>query len=174
VGQLFAYPVNPIIEAAADIDIRPIIVRQERTGIHMADSVSRLSSGREVGVFVCQNGPGAENAFGGIAQCYAESVPPGGMARAQMNYFPNFSSQLNYQHITKSAEVLTNPASVWDALRRAFISQTMMSPGSSLLASETSRTTFAGPVAVPGAAAMPLMTDRSALRSTGVPKKREP
>ena len=37
---------------------------------------------------------------------------PGGMARAQMNYFPNFSSQLNYQHITKSAEVLTNPADI--------------------------------------------------------------
>jgi thiamine pyrophosphate-dependent acetolactate synthase large subunit-like protein len=137
VGQLFAYPVNPIIEAAADIDIRPIVVRQERTGIHMADSVSRLSSGREVGVFVCQNGPGAENAFGGIAQCYAESVPlvfiPGGMARAQMNYFPNFSSQLNYQHITKSAEVLTNPASVWDALRRAFSLARSGRPGPCLL-----------------------------------------
>jgi acetolactate synthase-1/2/3 large subunit len=137
VGQLFAYPVNPIIVAAADIDIRPIIVRQERTGIHMADSVSRLSSGREVGVFVCQNGPGAENAFGGIAQCYAESVPlvfmPGGMARAQMNYFPNFSSQLNYQHITKSAEVLTNPADIWNALRRAFSLARSGRPGPCLL-----------------------------------------
>src|SRR5581483_8136180 len=137
VQNLLAYPVNPIIEAAAEINIRPIIVRQERTGIHMADAMSRLTSGQTVGVFCCQNGPGAENAFGGIAQAYAESVPlvflPGGMARAQMNYFPNFSSQLNYQHITKSAEVLTNPAGIWDALRRAFSLARSGRPGPCLL-----------------------------------------
>src|SRR5215217_3499489 len=87
VEYLFAYPVNPIIEAAAEIDIKPIIVRQERTGIHMADAFSRLKSGGKVGVFACQNGPGAENAFGAIAQAHSESVPlvflPGGMPRGQ-------------------------------------------------------------------------------------------
>ena len=35
---LFSYPVNPIIEAAAVADIRTIIVRQERIGLHMADA----------------------------------------------------------------------------------------------------------------------------------------
>ena len=48
---LIGYPVNPIIEAAATTDIRTVIVRQERTGIHMADAVSRMSSGRRIGVF---------------------------------------------------------------------------------------------------------------------------
>ena len=43
---LIGYPVNPIIEAAAQADIRTIIVRQERTGLHMADAVSRVTSGR--------------------------------------------------------------------------------------------------------------------------------
>lgn len=33
---LFAYPINPIIESAAKVGIRPIIVRQERTGLHFA------------------------------------------------------------------------------------------------------------------------------------------
>ena len=42
---LIGYPVNPIIEAAAEADIRTIIVRQERTGLHMADAVSRVTSG---------------------------------------------------------------------------------------------------------------------------------
>ncbi len=38
---IIGYPVNPLIEAAAEIDIRTIIVRQERTGLHRADAVSR-------------------------------------------------------------------------------------------------------------------------------------
>src|SRR5262245_2423374 len=53
---LIGYPVNPIIEAAAEADIRTIIVRQERTGLHMADAVSRISSGDRVGVFAMQHG----------------------------------------------------------------------------------------------------------------------
>src|SRR5437773_7321035 len=134
---IVAYPVNPIIEACADIGIRPIIVRQERTGLHMADAFSRLNSGERVGVFCCQNGPGAENAWGAIAQAHSESVPlvflPGGVARAQSGYFPNFSSYLNYQHITKSAEMLTTPAMVGDALRRAFSNAKNGRPGPCLV-----------------------------------------
>ena len=32
---LIGYPVNHVLEAAAEVDIRTIIVRQERTGLHM-------------------------------------------------------------------------------------------------------------------------------------------
>ena len=69
-----AYPVNPIIEAAARADIRTIIVRQERTGIHIADGYSRINSGNKIGVFASQAGPGTENSFGGVAQAYGDSV----------------------------------------------------------------------------------------------------
>ena len=55
---LIGYPVNHIIEAAAQADIRTIIVRQERTGLHMADAVSRMTSGKQIGVFAMQHGPG--------------------------------------------------------------------------------------------------------------------
>src|SRR5437879_8036881 len=92
---LIGYPVNPIIEAAAQADIRTIIVRQERTGLHMADATSRLSSGERVGVFAMQYGPGTENAFGGVAQAYGESVPlvvlPAGYPRHLTNIPPNFN-----------------------------------------------------------------------------------
>ena len=43
---LCAYPVNHLIECAAAVDIRPVIVRQERTGLHMADAISRVTSGK--------------------------------------------------------------------------------------------------------------------------------
>ncbi|MEK7220426.1 MAG: thiamine pyrophosphate-requiring protein, partial [candidate division NC10 bacterium] len=121
---LIGYPVNPVIEAAAQADIRTIIVRQERTGLHMADAVSRLSSGRRIGVFAMQHGPGAENSFGGVAQAYGESVPivvlAAGYPRRLTNLPPYFNAFLNYRNITKWAEQVTCADAVPDALRRAF------------------------------------------------------
>ena len=121
---LIGYPVNQIIEAAAEADIRTIIVRQERTGLHMADAVSRVTSGDQIGVFAMQHGPGSENAFGGVAQAYGDSVPiivlPGGYPRSITNVPPNFNSFLNMQHVTKSAEQVVLPSVVPDAMRRAF------------------------------------------------------
>ena len=124
VEYLFAYPVNPIIEAAAKLDIRPIIVRQERIGLHMADAMSRITSGEQIGVFCMQSGPGSENAFGGVAQAYGDSAPivvlPGGYSRSVTQIQPNFNSALNYRHVTKSCEQVTMPEAVPEAMRRAF------------------------------------------------------
>lgn len=124
VEYLFAYPVNPIIESAAKLDIRTIIVRQERIGLHMADALARLTSGQKIGVFCMQSGPGAENAFGGVAQAYGESAPivvlPMGYARTLTNVQPNFNSALNFRHVTKSSEQVIVPQALPDAMRRAF------------------------------------------------------
>src|SRR5881396_3480010 len=121
---LIGYPVNQIIEAAAEADIRTIIVRQERTGLHMADAVSRVTSADQIGVFAMQHGPGSENAFGGVAQAYGDSVPivvlPGGYPRRITNIQPNFNSFLNFQHVTKWCEQVIVPDAVVDAMRRAF------------------------------------------------------
>ena len=121
---IFGYPVNHLLEEAAKVGIRPVICRQERIGLHMADAYSRLSSGDKIGVFVMQHGPGAENAFGGVAQAFGESVPilvmPMGYARRLAHVQPNFSSVLNMKHVTKSAEPITSAADVPDVMRRAF------------------------------------------------------
>ena len=121
---LIAYPINPIIEAAAQADIRTIITRQERPGLHMADAVSRISSGKRIGVFVMQWGPGSENAFSGVAQAYGESVPilvlAGGHARHLTNIPPNFNASINYRHVTKWLEQVILASVIPDAMRRAF------------------------------------------------------
>ena len=130
---LFAYPVNPLIEACAVADIRTVIVRQERVGLHMAEAYSRMSSGEKVGVFSMQHGPGAENAFGGVAQAYSESSPilvlPAGYPRRIAHYFPNFNSTLNMQHITKWAEPLTMGKALPEVMRRAFFQLRNGRPG---------------------------------------------
>ena len=124
VTVVFGYPRNQVLEAAARIDIRTVIVRQERTGLHMADAMSRMSKGGEMGVFVMQQGPGAENAMGGVAQAFAESVPvlvmPQGYALSQM-YVPfNFNSTRSMASYAKHAEPLTSGDQVVPVLRRAF------------------------------------------------------
>jgi acetolactate synthase-1/2/3 large subunit len=121
---LIGYPVNPIIEAAAVANIRTIMVRQERTGLHMADGFSRVSSGKRIGVFAMQHGPGTENAFGGIAQAYGDSVPivvlPGGYPRRLTNIPPNFNAFLNFRHISKWIDQVPFADVIPHALRRAF------------------------------------------------------
>ena len=121
---LIGYPVNPIIEAAAEADLRTIIVRQERTGLHMADAVSRVTSADRIGVFCMQQGPGTENAFGGVAQAYGDSSPivvlPAGYPRRLINIPPNFNAFLNYQHVTKWIEQVIQGEQAPHALLRAF------------------------------------------------------
>jgi len=121
---LLAYPLNPLTESCAAAGIRPIIVRQERVGIHMADAISRMTSGEKVGVFACQAGPGVENAFGAVAQAWSEGVPlifmPGAASRNQAWIRPGFNATLNFQHIVKQAEQINTPEMLVPALRRAF------------------------------------------------------
>jgi acetolactate synthase-1/2/3 large subunit len=124
VDVIFGYPRNQVLEAAAIADIRTIIVRQERTGLHMADGLSRMTRGRRMGVFCMQHGPGAENAFGGVAQAYSESVPilvlPQGYHRRLAHVPGNFNSTITMAHVAKHVEPLTAAAEVCNVFRRAF------------------------------------------------------
>src|SRR3954464_6320297 len=120
---LCGYPVNHLLEYAAKADIRPIIVRQERIGIHMADAISRVTSGRKIGAFCMQHGPGTENAYGGIAQAYSESVPllvvPMGYPRPIAPIDPNYGASRDMRSVARSAEPVTVPAEIGNVMRRA-------------------------------------------------------
>jgi len=124
VSTLFCFPTTPIIEAAAAVGIKPVICRQERVGVHMADGFSRVSNGRPPGVFAMQYGPGAENAFAGVATAFSDSSPvvflPLGHPRETAQLFPMFKSSRTYASITKSVEEVILPDEVANVMRRAF------------------------------------------------------
>ncbi len=130
-------PYQPLLEAAAIAGIRPMIFRQEVTGIHMVDGYSRATNGQKIGVFMMQNGPGAENGFGGVAQAYSESVPilllPAGMARDKRGVHPNFYPTRSYETITKWADEFNMVERIPSMMRRAFTKLRSGRPGPVLL-----------------------------------------
>src|SRR3954469_9820295 len=124
VDFLSVYPTTPIIDACAAIGIPPYICRQERVGAGIADGYARVNNGRPPRVFAMQYGPGAENAFPGVATAYSDSTPilllPLGHQRDRAQVFPLFSSARTYDSVTKSVETLNDPAQVTEVMRRAF------------------------------------------------------
>ena len=130
---LSAYPANPVIEAVAEVGIRPIICRQERVGAGIADGYTRVKNGRPPGVFAMQFGPGAENAFAGVATAYSDAVPmlvlPLGHPRERDGVFPHFSSMRSYASVTKSIEQINTSGRVVETMRRAFARLKMARPG---------------------------------------------
>ncbi|HXC28851.1 MAG TPA: thiamine pyrophosphate-requiring protein [Stellaceae bacterium] len=124
IDTLYCFPTTPIIEAAVAAGLRPVICRQERVGVHMADGHARVQNGRPPGVFAMQYGPGAENAFAGIASAYSDSTPllllPLGHPRETAHHFPMFNSVRTYSTVTKQVEPVVMPEHTVGALRRAF------------------------------------------------------
>ena len=121
---LFCFPTTSIIENAVAAGIRPVICRQERVGVDMADGYARVTNGKPPGVFAMQYGPGSENAFPGIATTFSDSVPvlflPLAQARDQSQIFPTFVSSRTYASVTKQVEEIRMPDSTPAVMRRAY------------------------------------------------------
>jgi len=124
VEWLAAFPMQTLIDAAAKEGIRPIVTRQERAGVNMADGYSRVMNGRRIGVFTMQRGPGAENAFGGVAQGFADNVPllvlPGGAERGRFGAHPGFDAVSHYGGVTKWCGYLADRSQIPGHFRTAF------------------------------------------------------
>src|SRR5262245_2556647 len=121
---LFCFPVNALIDEAASIGIRPIVARTERTLVNMADGYSRASNGWRIGVAAVQHGPGAENAYAGVAQAFADGSPilflPGGNPAARTDLPPHFDATDSYRTVTKWAVRVNSAARAPTLMRRAF------------------------------------------------------
>src|SRR6266851_4104434 len=102
VDFLSAYPTTSVIDATAAVGI------------------TRITNGRRIGVFAMQYGPGAENAFAGVATAYSDSVPilllPLGHQRERAQVFPLFSSARAYESVTKNVETLNQPDQVTEVM----------------------------------------------------------
>lgn len=132
IEYLPAFPHSDLIDAAVRGGIRPIIVRQERHALHMADGYARMNAGRKLCATTVQYGPGSENAIGAVAQCHADNVPllhlPGGYT----DYHPDAAERYqieclggDYAELARAlgghAERVTDPAEVIPALERALV-----------------------------------------------------
>ena len=107
VNLLTCFPDNAVIDAAATLDIKPVLARTERVAVNIADGYSRVSGGAKVGVTALQYAGGIENAFAGVAQAFGDAVPilalPSGYERAELGTPPNFEAVRSYTPITKWA-----------------------------------------------------------------------
>ena len=121
---LFCFPINQVIDASAELGIRPIMARTERAVLGMADGYTRATNGRRIGVCTVQYGPGTENSFGGLAQAYSDSTPilflPGGTPEPRTGVQPGFDAVMNFQHVTKWVARVNRGDRIAEFLRRAF------------------------------------------------------
>src|SRR5512138_292652 len=121
---LFCFPAHGVIDACAAQGIRPIITRTERTLVNMADGYTRVHDGTRFGVCAVQAGPGAENAFAGVAQAASDSIPilvlPGGARRDRRGVPYAFSPAEQYRGIAKWSDEINLPERVPSLMRRAF------------------------------------------------------
>ncbi len=124
VELVFCFPQNKMIDTAAALGIRPIVGREERSVINMADAYTRVTNGRKIGVVMTQHGPGTEAAFGGIAQAYSDSVPllflPSGNPRDSLGLRTTFDVVEAFRPISKWTARFETAVSVPQQLRRAF------------------------------------------------------
>ena len=123
VEYLFAFPAQPLIEECARIGIEPILCRQERVGMGIADGFSRTTNGKRLGVFAMQQGPGAENAYPGAAQAFGDNVPilllPGGVATERAHVSPEYDSVESYRTVIKYGARINRIDRIPDLMRTA-------------------------------------------------------
>jgi len=121
---IVGFPENRLINSAALRGIRPIITRTERVAVNIADGFARVTDGERLLPCVTQYGPGAESAFGAVAQAFGDRSPilllPGEHAVDAQDSEPNFRTERTYKDVTRWSATLNNAARGPEVFRRAF------------------------------------------------------
>jgi thiamine pyrophosphate-dependent acetolactate synthase large subunit-like protein len=120
---LVGFPENRLINSAALCGIRPIITRTERVAVNIADGFARATNGEGLLPCVTQYGPGAESAFGAVAQAFGDRSPilllPGEHAVDAQDSEPNFRTEQAYRPVTRWSTTLNEAAQGPEVFRRA-------------------------------------------------------
>jgi uncharacterized protein len=135
--HISCFPHAPLIDACVAAGIRPVVARSERVVVNIADGFSRAAGGGRVGVCVVQREAGIENAFAGVAQAYADSIPilvlPSAEPLRREGVPPGFDPVRHFAGVTKWAATVNAPERVPELMRRAFVALRCGRPGPVLL-----------------------------------------
>lgn len=106
--HIIGFPSSGLFDAAAELDIPPVIARTPRVAVNIAEGHARTTVTDDLTVVTVQYGPGAEAAFAGVAQAWNDRAPvlflPTGYPRGSEAVAPNFEARRNFAHITKWCE----------------------------------------------------------------------
>jgi thiamine pyrophosphate-dependent acetolactate synthase large subunit-like protein len=112
--HVVGFPENRLLNSASLLGMRPIITRTERVAVNIADGFARASNGQRLAPCVTQYGPGAEAAFGAVAQAFGDRSPilllPGEHANGVLNSTVGVRSEEVYRPITRFAATLRDAA----------------------------------------------------------------
>ena len=121
---IVGFPENRLLNSAALRGIRPIITRTERVAVNIADGFARATDGERLLPCVTQYGPGAESAFGAVAQAFGDRSPilllPGEHAVDAQDSEPNFRIEHAYKRVTRWSATLNDAVRGPEVFRRAF------------------------------------------------------
>jgi acetolactate synthase-1/2/3 large subunit len=120
---IVGFPENRLFNSAAAIGMRPLIARTERVAVNIADGFARATNGRRFVPCVTQYGPGAEAAYGAVAQAFGDRSPilliPGEYDRRSQPTVPSARAAEAYRPITVSAAALNEAEQGPAVFRRA-------------------------------------------------------
>lgn len=119
---IVGFPENRLLNSAAAIGLRPIITRTEKVAVNIADGYARMTKGNRISACVVQYGPGAESAFGAVAQAFGDRSPilliPGEHDRDKQDSAPSRVEQ-SFRPVTKWATTLNDARRGPEVFRRA-------------------------------------------------------
>src|SRR4051794_22833000 len=121
--SIVGFPENRLLNSASLVGMRPIVTRTERVAVNIADGFARATNGDRILPCVTQYAPGAESAFGAVAQAHGDRSPillcPSEHAVADQDCEPNFRIEQAYRPITRWAATLNDERRGPETFRRA-------------------------------------------------------
>ena len=132
------FPHHPLIDACAIEGLRPILCRQERAGVNIADGFSRIRNGNTIGVFIDADGSGRGERLRGRGAGLRGTPCPSSCSRAVRRGpvpAPAWPSNRwrNYRGITKWVSNINSAARIPEMMGRAYSLLKQGKPGPVML-----------------------------------------